>query len=46
MGVRHAATSTKDLPEFGVTTAMNNNIKMVIVTKSDVALKPKLSTFN
>lgn len=44
MGVRNAATSTKDLPEFGVRTVMNNNIKMVTVTTSDVA--PKAKTFH
>lgn len=44
MGVRNAATSTKDLLEFGVKSGMNNYIKMVTVTKSDVA--PKAKTFH
>lgn len=47
MGVRNAAISTKVLLEFRVKTGMNNNnIKMLTVTKHDVAPKPKLSTFN
>lgn len=40
MGVRNAATSTKVLLEFRVRTGINNNIKMVTVTKLDAAPKP------
>lgn len=46
MGVRNAATSTKVLLKLGVKTGMNNNIEMVMITKHNVAPKPKLSTFN